>query len=358
LKFIFFCQSVSESDPIIADTMSRIEAFAKNEHVSSVDVICLRGEAKTLENGIRIYPIQPPGRDRLTTLFRLIRTMFLICSKKKIDIVYIYMAPTTAPIFYALKLFWRYRVVTWFGHANYTLLTRVSLCYFSDIWLNANKSMTPFYPSNLRLIGQGSDPEVFYPETTDKKYSMVTVCRIAESKKLELIVDAIKYCKDNFGKIYTLKICGDAYVPKDASYKAKLEKYIQHQGLQSQVTWAGSVPRSSMRTELNSANAFVFASPGGVGKSSVEAMACGLPLIITSPDAVDFFGQKLASLFLCKAEIKDLAEKIEETMCRTLEEQELIKKESLRLFANTYSLKSFVGRAISAIKEVHEPAKI
>lgn len=346
MNLIFFCQSVSESDPIIADTLSRIKAFAEHEKIHSVDVICLRGERKRVGNNINIYPIQPPNRARLLTLWRLIKSLTSICRSKKISIVYLYMTPTVAPIFYILKPIFKYKIVSWFGHAIYTPITKISLLYFTDRWLNANKSMTTFHPTHLRFIGQGTDPTVFFPEEVEKKYDLVTVGRITAVKNLELIVDAIKLCQTNFSQSYTLQICGDSYVSQDVAYKEKLKNYIKEQGLSDQIIFAGSVQRNELRHHLNAAKAFVFASPGGVGKVSVEAMACGLPLIISSPEANDFFGDELAQYFLCPPTPPQLAEKIHATLSRSPDEIIKLKKMSLELFNEKFSLKSFVARAI------------
>jgi len=350
MNLIFFCQSVLESDPVIADTISRIKEFSKNEKVIHVDVICLRGEKKVLTEKISVYPIQPTNRSRIVTLFRLVRTLIALCRNKKVDAVYLYMTPTVAPFFFLLKPFFGYKVVTWFGHSIYTPVTKISLLYFTDLWLNANKSMAPFIPSHLRLIGQGTDPLVFYPQDIRPEYDLITVGRITKAKKLELIIDALKYCKITYNKSYTLFICGDPYVKADIEYKQGLIKYIEDQGVMSQVVFAGAIPRESLRVKLNSARAFVFTSPGGVGKSSVEALACGIPLIITSPEASDFFGADLASSFLCAPNPAALGSKIHECLNRSAIEAANLKNSSLRLFKESYSLESFVGRAVDEIE--------
>ena len=108
---------------------------------------------------------------------------------------------------------------------------------------------------------------------------------------------------------------------------------------------------SDLNAYLNKAKIFLFLVKGGIGKASVEAMAAGLPAIISSPDADDFFPRELAEILLCEPESSIVAHRVNELLTMPEIEFETLKQKVRSHMEIHCSRNKFVDRVVSIIKE-------
>jgi glycosyltransferase involved in cell wall biosynthesis len=342
MNFLFFCSSVDVNNPIIADTIKRAASFKNNSKVKDLFIISIHGESGEV-NGIKVYGLgSKPSWLKLISLYFLLIKLFFT---RKIDIIYLYMTPTMAPIFFPFKVFGA-KIASWFGHTVYTPWTRICLNYFTDFWFNANESMAPYKNKNLIFVGQGVDENTFFPKETPKKYDLITVGRITPIKKLELIFYSLKKCNETNGTNYNVAICGDAFVKEDIEYKEFLKQEITRLNLDENVKLIGNVKNDNLADTLRESKAFIFTVPGGVGKASLEAFACGLPLIISSPEARDFFGDFLSDYFLCNSNEVEISNKIHEILSLNGDKKQEVLDTMNAMFLQKYTLNSFTSRIV------------
>ena len=130
----------------------------------------------------------------------------------------------------------------------------------------------------------------------------------------------------------------------------QLKKYAELQ-VDRQITYAGSVPHEELPRYLNKARAFLFTTTGGVGKVSLEAMACGIPLIITSPDARDFFGDRLSRWFLTDPSLGSIAEGIHRILEADEETIDTLSRCEVDLIRSKYRMTQLMDRIVNIMHE-------
>ena len=101
---------------------------------------------------------------------------------------------------------------------------------------------------------------------------MLAVGRLEKNKNIGVILDAISIIKN---KKVKLVICGDG---KDY---IKLKKKAENLGINDRVVFLGN--RNDMINVYHSADCYVLSSfREGLSRSLMEAMACGLPCVVTN----------------------------------------------------------------------------
>ena len=349
MNTIFFCSSIDKNNPIIADTLMRAKTMANSKRVSSLSIISVHGDDRQIDKEFQVYGLGK--KSKLKKLIAFYKAFWKLLSAKKIDYVYLYMTPSIALFLFPLKFFFPFRIASWFGHTQYRWFTKLSLIHFTDIWFNSNKSMAPFFSKNLHLVGQGVDENKFYPKDVEKKYDLVTVGRIAPIKKIEKIFEAMALAKKKTKNEFSMLVCGDPFVESDKKYKEFLVSKTKDLGIENQVIWAGNVHHDDLPKKLWQARAFIFVCPGGIGKASLEALACGTPLIISNTEARDFFGDTLSDWFLCEDKIDTITKTMIKILTASEEEIKTLKKEMADLFFSKYTTEYLFERILSIMEQ-------
>ena len=113
------------------------------------------------------------------------------------------------------------------------------------------------------------------PRPTPPPVGFITVSRLRPTKNISGLLEAFATAFDG-SDAATLTVIGDG--PEQAS----LKRQARHLGIASRVTFCGSLDRSSVRSALRSAHAFVLPSHHETfGVVLIEAMATGLPVVAT-----------------------------------------------------------------------------
>jgi len=127
-----------------------------------------------------------------------------------------------------------------------------------------------------RLYSVYLDLELYRPQSIAKEYDVLFVARLAQNKGIMILLDAIRQVKEAHPEI-TLAIRGDGIL------KGKIEQFIIEHNLQENVIFLPRVEDSHAMPELyNKAKMLVCASTvEGNPRVTIEAMACGTPVIST-----------------------------------------------------------------------------
>lgn len=118
------------------------------------------------------------------------------------------------------------------------------------------------------------------PRNENEKNSALTLIylgRFYPNKGLELLIQAVARLK-NSGRELKLILAGKG----DPSYEMKLKNLIQQEGVAGQILWVGFLGEAEKAVWFAKADVFVLPSDHeNFGISAVEAMACGLPVIVS-----------------------------------------------------------------------------
>jgi phosphatidyl-myo-inositol dimannoside synthase len=138
--------------------------------------------------------------------------------------------------------------------------------------------------AKVKIIQNGVDTSFFYPKkdlqtpraNQTKALNIISVGRLIERKGQRTIFKALSLLKEsNYDFKLHLVGTGDS----EKSYREEVSKLK----LENFVTFHGAVPREKIVSIYQLADVFVLASDNeGMSVATLEAMACGLPLITTS----------------------------------------------------------------------------
>jgi len=146
-----------------------------------------------------------------------------------------------------------------------------------------------------------------------KKYDLfekfvLTVGHLEKRKNFLLLIEAIKYCRDRGARV-PLVIIGN-----DAGLLSKITGKIRDLGVQDLVKIMTNISDQELKIAYKAASAFVFPSKcEGFGIPVLEAMAAGLPLLLSN---IDVFKEITEghSLYHLLDDPRDLGQKLLEIM--------------------------------------------
>ncbi len=145
----------------------------------------------------------------------------------------------------------------------------------------------------VALIPDAVDMEVFYPfsrervrETIepsflDSKYKILSVSRVVRNKNLETLIKAVGHVRDELEDVTHI------HVGSSKTFDSETEEHLRgikkNLGLEETVYFLGEKPKKKLPYYYSWAD--VFALPTlweGLGRSLIEALACGTPAITTN----------------------------------------------------------------------------
>lgn len=125
------------------------------------------------------------------------------------------------------------------------------------------------------IIHNGVDTDLFHLSNALKKYDILWVGRFVRGKGVELLIQAAARLKKLYPNLKILLI-------GDGPLKSKMSNLINEFDLQSNVIIRGFSSYENMPDIYQQSEIFVLPSLNeGVPKSMMEAMSCGLPVIIS-----------------------------------------------------------------------------
>lgn len=158
--------------------------------------------------------------------------------------------------------------------------------------------------SKIRVINYGVDHTTYFPRSAVKRATMqvLYVGEVSRSKGVDTLISAFAAVKKSIGDAKLL-IGG-----KRNKDQPLLEKLAGELGL-SDVNFLGYIPENELPRYYSSATVMVFPSRYGFGLSTLEAMACGTPVIVGDAlDAPEFVAD--AGILVNPDNVNDLAQNI------------------------------------------------
>lgn len=140
-------------------------------------------------------------------------------------------------------------------------------------------------PERVHVVNYGVDHQNYFvrPETPRLPRTILYVGAVSRSKGVEVLIRAFAQVKQRLPDA-RLIVAG-----KPSADQPGLEQLTRELGV-SDVTFSGFVAESELPERYASATVMVFPSHYGFGLSTLEAMACGTPVVgVRTLDAPEFF---------------------------------------------------------------------
>ena len=147
-------------------------------------------------------------------------------------------------------------------------------------------------PSRIELLPLGVDTSVFSPNTDptslrvelgiqQEEQVLISSGNLNETKDLGILIRAFEMISEAHPDTRLL-IVG----PGPDTYLRKIRELVNETGLDDQVLFCGEVPHDDLPKYYNMADVGVW--PGKLGITIIEAIGCGLPVIVCDSIATNF----------------------------------------------------------------------
>jgi glycosyltransferase involved in cell wall biosynthesis len=176
----------------------------------------------------------------------------------------------------------------------------------------------------------------------------LTVGRITPIKGLEMMIEAFAEVRQSLPDA-TLDLYGEPMLASDFDYERRLKTRVTELGLGEAVRFRGPVAFSDFaRLYASYAVALNAAPTGAPDKSVLEAMSCGVPVVVVNQTFVELLGPE-AEACVAEAAPRALAAKV----IGILQGDATELGRRLRVIVEEkHSLKKLIARLIAAYEEI------
>lgn len=180
-------------------------------------------------------------------------------------------------------------------HARLQLDYKILSPVFRGIWESADAIVAnshglknralKFLPSVLiEVIPNGVDLNLFTPaenKPRDTKLKLLTVGRLSVTKRLELLIDAVRILRDTNYNVHLTVVGG-------GPLQNRLKTLVAVEKLEACVEFTGRIEQENLPSIYRQNDIFVSATlQEGMSNAMLEAMACGLPIVTTACEGIE-----------------------------------------------------------------------
>lgn len=315
-----------------------LQGFARRGHTVSLVTAGFDRlpEKEVTRAGVRIYRVKAKRANKEHCSFmemydflgKAKSCAFKLCKEEKFDIALIFFGIPSGPIGVSLKRKFKIPFVIRFGGGDvpgfqerFKSIYKVLGPSIKKIWKKSDariansdglkKLAYEFYDKEeFKVIPNGVDVDVFMPDdmrVSGRIFKILFVSRLIERKGLQFVIPQLPQLRDTLeakGKGLRLTIVGDG------PYRETLEQIAKENGVYDIIDFVGQKDKDQIVPYYQDADVFILPSKKeGMPNVVLEAMACGLPIIMTPCQGskelisdngfvcdVDDFGKKLYEL--------------------------------------------------------------
>jgi len=253
-----------------------VQAFEKRGY--SVQVLCLEDGRMSLRD---MRPIFSMGKEKGYGKVRQIWRFYKYILTLSYDRVFIHMSPIWYTLGWPVWLLRSTPVYLWYTH--YKMQLGVSLFgLFGKRFFCATAQSLPQYDGSPKKIvtGHGIDLDFWKkrPNVTKNPYELLVVHRLSRSKRVEISLRALTLLP----REYTMVIYG---IEAEKDYVAELRRLTKELGLESRVTFKGTIPMKDLPEIYASHHLILNMASETIDKTMLEAMTCGCFPVTTKRNA-------------------------------------------------------------------------
>lgn len=357
VKLLFITQKVDKDDDVLGVYHRWIEELAKR--VEKMSVICLyRGRVELLEN-VKVYSLgKESGESRLKYLFNFYKYIWRL--RQDYDVVFVHMNPEYVILGGLCWKLWGKKIILWYAHYLANLKLRLA-ARLADQILTSTRLAYPLATKKLKVLQQGIDTEKFKkleisPPAGGEKldnFRVLFLGRIAPVKDLETLVRALAILSQAYPGKFSLTIVGNPTPGKsdELEYYEKIKKTVADLGLSTEVEFRPAVPNYQAPIVYNEHDLFVnLTVTGSFDKTTLEAMACELPVAVANKAFKEIFPHDLdRKLMFNPGDPTDLAEKIKDIMIAGETERRAIGQRMRELIIAKHNLQQLIEKIVKLL---------
>jgi glycosyltransferase involved in cell wall biosynthesis len=276
MKLLIVTQKVDRADPILGFFHGWIAALA--ERCDRVTVLGQSVGAHALPSNVRVVSL---GKERgASRPFQVLRFWRLLWSlRRDYDTVLVHMTPIWVVVGSPLWKALRKQVFLWYEARGARWPLRLALHCVRKVF-SASPAGMPIVTGKSIVVGHGIATDLFRPGEEEREEGLlVTVGRVTQAKRLDVIVDCLAKLPFSFH----LVMVGLPVTREDRGTLQRLQTLIHGSGLMDRVT-IEALPQRDVVRLLQRGQVFLHASRTALDKALLEAMACGC-LVVSCAEA-------------------------------------------------------------------------
>ncbi len=340
MKLFMTAQAADRDDPALSVYLDWVRELAG--HCESVDLVCLKVGEYDLPANVRVHSLGKESAkgnalvNRLRYTWRFYRYAF--AHSRKADAVFVHM---NQEYILLMGFFWKLMgkpVFMWRNHYAGTILTDIAASFCKKVFYTSRYSYTAKFKHSMQMP-VGIDVERFTPGAVREHLSIVSLGRVAPSKRVDLLVSALHDLHRD-GIAFVAHVYGAA-LPEDAGYMESLQQAKKEYGL-DEVTFHGGVAHREVAGIMQKASIFVNVSRSGMlDKTIFEAAACGCLVLARSEDYHAYVDSRLQ---LTDDTDEELAQKLRALLSLNEDDAATIRKSLRDMVVREHSLQSLMKR--------------
>ncbi len=339
-RLLIVTQSVDSSDPQFSFFIRWIEEIAK--HFEKVKVVCLKEGKHALPENVSVHSL---GKEEGASRGKYVKRLYWYSLRfaRQYDAVFVHQNQEYVILAAWLWHFLGKKVYLWRNHWAGGLFTRLAVKFSDKVFCTSNFSYTAKFNKNV-IMPVGVDTALFTPvEAVRRSESILSLGRIAPSKRLELIVEALAILRESG---YELKahFYGNTE-PQDFKYEQTLMRRVKELRVDHLVVFHPGVQNAQTPALYSGHEFFINCSESGMyDKTIFEALACQSLTIACSKDYAEIADPRL----IFEGTARDLALKLKELL-KLPDAEKNAMRESGRKLSETQSLSALAEKIAAAL---------
>ncbi|MDP3990845.1 MAG: glycosyltransferase family 4 protein [Candidatus Nealsonbacteria bacterium] len=310
---LIITQKVDINDDVLGFFHRWLEKFS--EKLEKLYVICLSEGEHHLPKNVVVYSLgKEKGFSKIRKFFRLQK--FLLRYIREVDGVFIHMGTIYAIASFPLAKIFKKRLILWYVHRSLNLGLKIAEKCVDKILTASKEGCRLKNRKKIDILRHGIDTEFFKPDynknDTNKKFKILSVGRIAPIKDQATLIEAIDLLINQKNIIdFEVKFIGSSLEDYEKKYLEQVKNLVEEKKLADFVEFLGGMPQQEIAGFYQESDVFVNLCPtGGLDKAVLEAMACGIPVLVCNEAFRKDLGSYADELIFQEKNPDDLARKI------------------------------------------------
>jgi len=339
MRLLVITQKVDKNDPILGFFHRWVEEFSKA--YEKITVICLEQGEYSLPPNVKVLSLGKEQSvkhsvfNKIAYIFRFYR--YIWEERKNYDAVFVHMNQEYVLLGWKLWFLLGKRIYLWRNHVYGSILTDIAVLLSNKVFCTSPSAYTTRF-RKTKIMPAGIDTNLYREVSTPEKNSILFFGRLSPIKNVHIFIDILKEL-DRQSENFHTDIIGSAF-PEDKEY----EELLHRSGLSlvenGKLSFLPSVTHAETAHLFGKYALYVNLTPdGSLDKTMLEAMASGVPILISNSV---FHGQIPEKCQLTSLEVLSASEKIKILLHISDEERKELGQKLSLYVENAHGLKRLV----------------
>ena len=351
MRLLYITYKVDAQDSLVGHVVGWVGELAS--HLESIDVVCVASSETNLPENVRVHSLgKDLGGFRFSRWVRFFHTVWGL--RKSVNVVFCQFSPQYVLAIAPLAKLCGWPIVFWYTHRHVGMYLRLATAMVDNV-VSASLESFRLSSSKLCVIGHGIDTDLFKPDSSARVSPPVVLAvgRRAPIKNYELLIDAAARMYESIGSpAFRIRIVGGDEGNAPLDYTDQLQARIERVGLQRIVELVGPIPYSRVVREYRRASIHVNLCPtGGMDKSVLEGMACGIPTLVRNR-SFSRLSETTRGVQITRGEDPLLlSQQLHNALNISQDEREQLGSDLRRAVEREHGLQQFVLRLVEKLRE-------